>query len=663
MSDVEQVATGDSELLFEPTEGFFGNDSIEEELISYLTTEIDAVLADQGRGDYVERLKNIRRQRVARPENDTKDFPWPNASNLEVTQAMEKTHLATTKIVNYFNSRKPMFTYQAEKDYGNHAKAMTDFVSKLVENPNKIGLRDKLWSIAYNCVSEGTVILHVPFSVEKVRFKRAGTEGVEAVERVVKASPVVNIVPFEDFFTRPDWDDVQKAPWVGVRYPRYWHELKALEAAGYYENVDELLESNATVDPKREELLGTQGLGGTTSTEQPNRIYNIFEIRCFWDADGDGQIEDLMIHFEKESGRILRAEYNDLGMRDIAVIPFIEMPKMLYGLGVGQMLEQLQIEGTTLHNMILDTTQLAALGMIATPDESTLGALGVMPGKVVHTPVPREDINMITFPDVGPTTLQAEGINRATASTATGLSDALSGQDVGGQNRVGATGTQFLAQQSNSMIDTIAEAISRRWSAIGELILYQLVRNGEYIDLSPVDSGDQPLVQDVLSANVEDIEGQFSLETATTSIKLTDEYRKETAMQLFNMYAGYGERLIQVSQMLDNPQMQGMPTVTETVNSYFVGLTKLMKDVMSQYNEFEVNDYLPFIKDREMQLELMDKQREQAVQDVRQQVNTEASIDAEIGGEVQPEQGAGGVVAGQSGQVPSPVSPDTVETA
>ncbi len=70
--------------------------------------------------------------------------------------------------------------------------------------------------------------------------------------------------------------------------------------------------------------LGTSTAG---STDEHNDWFAIYECNVFWDADGDGYDEDLIIHIERATGTILRAEYNELGTRDYVRLPYIDIPE------------------------------------------------------------------------------------------------------------------------------------------------------------------------------------------------------------------------------------------------------------------------------------------------------------------------------------------------
>ncbi len=48
----------------------------------------------------------------------------------------------------------------------------------------------------------GTQFVKVPYELREMRFKRQGPEGSQDVRKIIKSSPTVYPIPFEDFFTR-----------------------------------------------------------------------------------------------------------------------------------------------------------------------------------------------------------------------------------------------------------------------------------------------------------------------------------------------------------------------------------------------------------------------------------------------------------------------------
>ena len=658
MSDIDlgALASPDEEgFIFEPSIDIFKDEDTQTALMDYLATEVDEVSSDAGRTVRMARNDIIKRQRLARPEQETKDFPWENASNVSPPLALQKTNQVVTRIINKLKEKNPLIQYEAVAPYKEHAEAITRYIQTLVESPYAINFYAKLWTLVYEAVSLGTEFVKVPWTVERMQFNRKSGDGAEErVDRIIKSSPDVIHIPMEDFLTRPHWTDIQKSPWIGVRYYKFRHELEALSAQGYYSNVDLIITESGKYDIHKEDEKALLGVTSGGEGHERSDIFEIFECNVFWDADGDGIAEDIIVHFEKNTKTILRAEFNTLGIRDYRRIPHIDIPGSLYALGVGDIMIPLQDEVEALHNMRNDATQMGILPLIVTSEASQFGVKQeIYPGKIIRTPVPREDLIVHGFPGVGQDAFRGEQIINQYADDATGASSALSGQDVGGSNRIGATGTQFLAGQSTGYLDSIAQQMETEIAAIGLLFLYQAVKNSDIADLSMLSEADQILVSEVLSLNVEDIPSKFKFRARLSKVTDSQATKQQEALQLFQLYMAYGDKMSMIAAQMANPQMAQVPRVVETMQTYFVGLTNIMDTILINFDADNVKDYLPFVRDLQLALREADQVRGEEVD------NREASADrGPTGGAnqlgLQDEQGGGGSTNPAQGVTTSP---------
>jgi hypothetical protein len=661
MSDVIEIIDDlpENELVQTPSLDIFSDEDNRQALVDYLVQELDAVTANQGREDKIERNKKIARQRQAIPPTTTKDDPWPNASNVEPPFALQKTNTIVTKLEASYRAKKPLFVYSAEGQWEPHAKALTKYVQQQIESPYGINFYTKLWPILYNGVSYGTQFVKVAYKLDSMRFTRKSAEGGEQkVDKIIKASPEIIPIPFEDFLTRSEWPDLQRAPWVGVRYYKHTHELKRLQQQGFYQNVDLILNETTGLDESKEsemEFLGTATAGSTSSQ---NDWYAIYECNVFWDTDGDGFDEDIIVHIEKSTGTILRAEYNELGTRDYVRLPYIDIPNNLYGLGVGDIMIGLQDEAAALHNMRNDSMHLSMLPFLITTSGSDLGqSIELYPGKIVRTSNPREDVIVEKFNDIGLSSMSAEGLLKEYADNATGASSVLAGQDAGGQNRIGATGTQFLAGQSNSFLDSIANSMSDRVAEIGMLILYQIIRNKEFLNLEAVNPSDRGLLEQIFALNVEDIPTTMRFTARVASIQDSKQVKQQQAMGLMQVYTMYGDKMTQIIAQLENPQLQQTPRVLEMISTYAVGFTKIMEEALKGFDADNIGDFLPYTRDLMLALQMSDAQKDMQVDQAeagiasRQTERTANTVQPVTEGS-----GGGNIVEGQgSGDVPQPV--------
>jgi len=614
-------------MVYSPSNVFQSEDQ-QNEVINYIVTEILDVRDGSERKELEARWQKWRRQRRAKPEQATRNSPWRNAANITPPLTAQKVNTIFAKEIAAFAFKKPPVTVEAsDVRYAEHAAALERFFKKLVESESALDMAKNLQTIFYEQISMGTEIVKVPFLVEKWAFKRknALSGAIEQVTYTRRQSPVVQPIRLEDFFTRPYWKDLQRAPWVAIRYRYYRHELEQQVAMGAFDKdaVDKVI--SAPLQTYDDGLVAAQTQRGVQTDSlgkvDANQEFEIYECYVFWDVDGDGISEDVKLWIHPETGALLRSEFNPLSMRDVVPVIYLHDPDVLYGIGVCELTESLQDEVTTLHNMRLDGTTLAMQKVWAARRGLGLKDEEISPLAVIEMDDPHQDLNVIAFPDVAPSCLNGEMVAKDYADKVTGANDYMAGfndQTVGTAATVG--GTMFLAQQANSILNSILQNAEIAISNIYQIALFQCMANKDLLDLSFLSQEDQVLLQQIFSMNVEQIPTQFQFKVKATDITKTEEARKQAYLAITQAYSMYGEKGLQLLQLmqqtgaLQNPQL-----MVDFAQSLFVGSTEFIKRMMDFFDVGDPNDYLPFIDDMKLQLQMMDKQKAAQVAAMKQQ--------------------------------------------
>jgi hypothetical protein len=590
------------------------DEEMRNEIITFITDELEVVQTD--RESVEEDWTKWKRQRMAKPLNKVNNSPWPNASNQVVPLAATNTNslFATTK--EKFGSRIPLISVSSsDPTYRDHADALTDLVSTLLESKHHIDIRKKNLTLLYELVSLGTQFVKVPWRIKKWTFKRDGQQ----VDKVVMDSPDVIPIPIEDFFCKLHISDIQQAPWVAVRTRYMDYELKQHAANGIFENVEDVLSFSSRELPDHTiDQLDQQNM--TSTLTEDGKEYEIYETYVFWDVDGDGIPEDIKLFIHKDAKVILRAEFNELGLRDIVRIPYMNIPYQLYASGVGQMVERLQDEADTLHNMRINSQHLSSLqGMVTRTGSRHLDDFVFQPLFNLKTDNPREDVVPFKFPDISTSTFQAESIVMQYADRLTGAGNAMMGQpDDQAKTRATASGTMFLAQQGYKLYESISKNIEEGYGEIGLMIVYQLVANSERaIDsvLPLVSEERRPLVMEILNMHPEDIPSRFNFHIRVTEVDKTEEAKLQKAMMLQQLYGAYLQQTVGMAEKIFMMQQQA-PQLLEPVMKLYVGQTKIMEEVIELLTDKDPSEFTVYVKDIDMMLKQQEMQKDQQVAEV-----------------------------------------------
>lgn len=621
---------------------------------SYIVSELVSV-RDDDRKTLEENWSKWRRQRLAIPESKTRDTPWIRSANVNPPLTMQKVQTIFAKLIAAFAVKKPPVAVTAltarDRDT---ADALERWFKGMADNRYGLDVRRKFKQIAYDLVSLGTQVVKVPFKVDSWSFKRTDASGTQQVTMVRHQGPEIVPVRLEDFFTRPYWKDVQRAPWVGVRYRFFYHELLQLQAQGFFTDVSRILGQRLTeYDDNKTTALEQAGIDASSlGDEEPNQEFELYECNVFWDVDGDGTPEDVIAWVEPESGTILRTEFNPLSVRDIEVMTYIENPESLYGIGICQMVEGPQEVLTSLQRMRLDGTQLAMMKMFVARKGSGLGPNEEFyPFKLMLVEDPATDFRPIDFPDISQGCIYGEQIAKEDADRVTGANDYMAGfnDKILGSSAT-ASGTTFLAGQANSILNSLLENTEQSMSSVYMLALYQCAANKDLVDLSWMSQADQVLVRSVLDLKVEDLPTKFQFTVRTTDINKTDESRKQSFMMASQLYQQYTQSAMQTLMMKANPQVAQMPEIAELLNSTYIGQTLMAAKVLEFFDVGNPDDFLPYVEHVKVQLRMMDQMKEQQTMAMKEALSGSQQSAGPDTGSALGSQGVAGGFGGGPGQ-------------
>jgi hypothetical protein len=602
-------------------EGILSSEEDSNALISYLTDETESVLGGDERGQLEKKWQKWRRISEGRPEQETKDYPWAGASNVTVPITMSATHGIFALLKNIFGNRDEFWQINSSKANSEQARVLSTVLNLMAESRDHLNLRQANNTIFYDLARMGTQFVKIPWITDAVSFKRRTLGGgVENATRVRRNSPVAIPIRMENFLTRPYWYDIQRAPWIGHRIFMMDHELQQRAQQGIYspEAVETILAAgSAALDDQQLESLRRQGIN-VTSTDLQMKV--IIEAYIFWDVDGDGVAEDMIVWFHPDTGTILRTEYNELGIRPYVRIPFINLPYQLYGLGTGWISEPMQDEIDALHNMRVDATHISMLQMyIRKRGSGSMQAEEYRPLKEILVDNPAEDFIPVKFPPPGGESLQAELIAKEYNDRANQIPDSQMGfenRTIG--TRATASGTMFLSQQNDKVSSALVENVEESYGDLGQIVAFQLIRNKEAAKISILpllNPADQEIFSQILELNVEDIPTVFSFQVSTTDEEDTKAIRLQHSVALAELYGMYGEKMIQLAGLMENPQVP--PKMKELAGEFFVGSTKLMEKIFTDLNERDASSYLPYYKDLELMQQMMDQMKEAQVGQVK----------------------------------------------
>lgn len=646
MGDTIEIV-GDSPEEIRTSETLFKSDTDRQAFTDFLVKEIKAVRDGAELQELKDNIQKWRRMRIARPETATKDYPFPGSSNVSPPIMAQRVNTVYAKLLKNFSTKRPFWSGDsADAMYKPHAEALAKYLNMLSSSPFHLNLDSLNRKAFYDLPSLGTQFYEVSWEYRQVPF----INGEAQDYRVVQNGPYVELIKIEDFLTRPYWDDLQRAPWLAVKFKLTWGELKEKGASGRYANVGEVLDYfiKEFSDEERAEFE-RQGINPEVAQDyDTTKIFDLYRFHAYWDVNGDGILEDIKGVIELESGILLRVESNNIGWRLVGRIPFFEIPGNLYGIGLGHQLEFLQDEGETLHNMRLDNLQLAMIKMFKARRGSGIEPNETFyPGKIWLMDQP-EDFGVLEFPDLSNSSYMAENLVNQYADRISGANDALAGQaDMTLKSGGGAEAQKFMASMASTILDAQFDTVETYYAEMGRMLVILLAANRDLVDYSMVDEKEAELIKEVLALTPDELPFKFKFKIETTDVARSEEMRKQNFAQFMQVYNSYGQAVGQYITF-SAQFAQVLPQAAEIYLKLLVGQTHILEKMIEFFNIGDKTKFLPYVGDIEALLAQKEMQREASV---GQTVQTNPEV-AGAGGPVGSAMGAN--TAGSAG---SPVQP------
>lgn len=663
MSDVDVIITTEEaeDILtgFAAPDEVFTSEEQRIEVADYLIDEIEKASGE--RKEREETWARWRRQRLAKPKSETVSYPWPGASNSVPPESMSVTNISFSQLKGKYMNLDPLWKVNVSREeLEKKAKALEELINYCGVNQDQMNLRKHNNTIMYDCVSLGTQLGKILWDVNKVKYRRAGEE------RVVVTHDGPNFIPIrlEDFYTRSFMTETDSAPWYAVRTLYYKHELEKAVQNGFFNDsmIEQVLQNPVNVldDNKAEE----KSMGGDSPDFSGEGQYEVYECSLFWDVDEDGVSEDIKIWVEPTSRLVLREEYNELGFRDIQKFPFQTVPYEFYANGIGAMTDQMQEELTSLHNMAINSGHLNSLQMFVARPGSSLADIDAKPMQVIEAESPKEDIQLLTFPDMTASARILEETARQYIIRATGVNYAMAGlPDMVMKSRFSPSGYDQQATQGASFLELMTKNFDEAYGELGKKLFYLLLayKDRTRETLFPKFSLEtQGLLEEIFTMSDADIQEAFNFSVRITPMDETDEAEQQKTLMLTQLYATYIQQIMPVMQQLSNPQIQQMPQMQDILMRVAVGLSEMMEDQIESMSDLDAQNMLPYLEQFKLALRAMDIQKDAQLAPMKEQVNEMERSGASGMGEQSAQgsaEGAGGM--GQAGGEQTPSGPQT----
>ncbi len=502
------------------------------------------------------------------PKNPVRNTPVEDAPNIEVTlgaiacDALYAQGLSQIFATNPIVAVQPTGSANEDDNLVRIVAGLQTFTNWMQKN--ELRLRKVLEHSLLDVVQLGTAASYTPY-VRKVRKTKT--------RRTLDAGPQARAIPTEDIIQQGGAnEDPEEASLLGFRV--WFTEGELMERAKPKRRKD----SNGTMaedfsdawiikDAQPTAGIGfvrrqREKMGRTHSNSKIKKLYEICILFCYFDYDQDGFDEDLMVVWDRTSGKVLWVNYSPNDKRPIDLCVYQVRAHMPYGIGVMEMLKDYQTEVTETHNDRTLNAKLANMRMYKTrTGEVDEGTITAWAGRniVVND---MDAIQEMKLSEVYPSATANEASTISLAERRVGVNELNTprpSQVLG--SRTPAFTTSALLQQQNIRF---APAFDAMRTFASNIVVQGLWRYRERILLETSTGEAAENIRRVLGEELgndvvallreDDFMKNVSVELSASSAKTNQDAERQNAILLAQLLNTYYEKTIQLVSLAANPQ-------------------------------------------------------------------------------------------------------------
>ncbi len=529
------------------------------------------------------------------PKHPVRNMPIVNGPNIEVTLGATASDMIYAQAIDILWSSSPILTVRPVNPARvPEAKAMQFWVNWLAEN--ECEMRTCAEHSLLDDIKLGTGIIYCPFVQREKKTK---------VRRITMMGAVMRSIAPEDFIVPGGAEqNVDDLSWCAARFYLTPSELQA-RAKEYKWAISEAkpIGSLSWVRSKREALGRT-----VSSAIAKSKLYEVWDIYCYFDIDGDGVAEDLLVTWDAGSQKVLKVQYNPYDRRPFEVFRYQIREHLFYGIGVMEMIKPFQEGATELYNHWIINLMIANARVWAAKEGVISETTEMWPNKVI--PInERGDLEGIAMGDTYPS---------APASIMTTLQF---GQNRTGVSDLSASGPQRLLGSRTPGITALSglQQMNKRFTPAFDGMRYGIARG---VMQCLYRYQEKVLAQDpIVLAKIEKIMGteagtviatlsdpdfdmQYVVELTAASASVNRDADKQNSMMLLNMLDKYYTKIGQMALLVANPQLP------QPVREVMIKLGTAMNEALDRtIRTFEqVRDPTTFLVDISQEIQEMEQQ-------------------------------------------------------
>lgn len=566
-------------------------------LMEYLREEINRSLSE--RRPLEEKWLRYQRMYKAIPDEEIREFPFYGAANIVLPVIATDVDTIFSRLMGVIFTPENLWSCRPLRDDAvQYAPRLQEFLRWA--QGAELDVYGSVGDWILELTKLGTGVLKQRYRRDQklaYEFRETPMGPTEQFRRVmVKDSPVVQHVSLYDFLVPAYTVELGSAPWCGERLMLNWNQIQSRVRAGIYQATDRLAAWHGTdkgswINQQRQAM---DGFRPSLASQ-----FELWEVWTDFDISGMGEPVSVVCTIHLPTMTYLRVDYNPFFHQEkpYSVARYLRQEKRFYGIGLCEMLEMFQEEGTAMHRQRLDNGTLANSTMMKA--KKGIGIKEdepIFPGRWFLV----DEMDSVQPMQMGSgrydSTVPNEQLTMSYATRRTGVNDYVMGSaapNIG----YAALGTNVLQHQEaakrfDQSLREVRDALGETGRRVVELY-QQFNQNGkEYTVLGPKDG---EVVHQVLQFPLELIRHSIAVEVTATSASLNKEVEIRTNTILLQMVTQFYAQLMQGMQLIVSPELP--PQMRQLAYQMVIGGVTMMRRVLDSYNIQDIDTIIPQIEE------------------------------------------------------------------
>jgi len=571
-----------------------------------LANHIEELLTVE-QGNQAVRLDNIRRwQKQYKGYREPKSSPFIDPANVVTPITRSCVDAIYVRVEDELYGRDKFWLFKpSSAEYMDFARNLEDGLDWYQKNV--LHLKEKTLSPVLQTIKMGSGVVEVKYTERKRPCYRYATEeelkdkeihkyslegtkrkAVKYIKTDVKGADVFPIDRL-DWIMSADAEDPDDAYMCGFSKMYRKAQLNTKVNQGLYkkEAVEKILNPDKREEGEQERA---EISGKDLKTIEATEPFRIWELWTRFDVDGDGEEDEIVITFHKDSKQIVRAIYTPLfsGRRPFVVFKAYPTEFGADGEGICEITEKLQKHIDTLENQRLDRMTEINSPIVFVAAGAGLDNYEINPGKVeVIEGDLDQAIRIERFPDVYHSTVTEEERLIDMANRACGIAPENMGQPT--SERPVFKEAFARMQESQKKFVSLKNNIIRGFERLGMLLLENFAQYQPTYEYTK-DVGGEWVTQAV-DFPIEDIYDGLTVTLQASTEIVNQDMRREINTNVYHMMSDF---MTKSASMIDAIVNQQTPSEFKKflITQYGVGVS-LLRKILKDFDQPDTEKLVP----------------------------------------------------------------------